>query len=94
VETHLSVYLYSGKPPQGRFPRLKKPDGKPAKPTGSLMLKNFRHGLGVGTVPVHVPGQTDSTGNWPNRPGSQRFGKPWLYLLAALQRYQGERYVT
>jgi hypothetical protein len=36
----------------------KKPAGKPVKPAGSRRLKNFRHGLGVGTGPVHVPGRT------------------------------------
>jgi hypothetical protein len=46
------------------------------KPAGSLVLKKYRHGLWVGTGPVRVPGRTGSTGNWPNRSGSQRFRQP------------------
>jgi hypothetical protein len=59
----------------GRFPRFKKkPVGKPVKPAGLLLLKKYRHGLLVGTGPVRVPGRTGSTGNRPNRSGSQQFG--------------------
>jgi hypothetical protein len=51
--------------------------GKPVKPASSLTLENYRHSLGMGTGSVHVPGRAGSTGNRPNRPGSQRFGEPW-----------------
>jgi hypothetical protein len=50
------------------------------KPAGSLRLENFRHSLGVGTGLVHIPGQIGSSGNRPNRPGSQWFGEPCLQL--------------
>jgi hypothetical protein len=53
---------------------VKKTVGKPVKPAGLLLLKKYRHGLLVGTGPIRVPGRTGSTGNRPNRSGSQRFG--------------------
>jgi hypothetical protein len=59
-----------------RFPRTK-------KPAGSVGIKNYRHGLGLGTGPVRVPGRTGSTGNRLNRSGSQRFGEPWPAKLFA-----------
>jgi hypothetical protein len=45
----------------------KKLTGKPVKPAGSVGLKKYRHGLGLGTGPVRVP----------DRSGSQLFGKHW-----------------
>jgi hypothetical protein len=51
------------------------------KPAGSVGLEKLRHGLGVGTGPVRVLGQPGSTGNRPNRSGSQRFGEPFHRLL-------------
>jgi hypothetical protein len=61
---------------------------EPKKPASSVGIKNYRHGLGLGTGPVRVPGGTGSTGNRPNRSGSQRFGEPcmdacmhaWAYI--------------
>jgi hypothetical protein len=65
------------------LPTVQKKAGKPVKPTGSLGLTKFRHGLGVGTGPVRVPGRTGShrfCEPWslrPNRTGSHRFCEPW-----------------
>jgi hypothetical protein len=58
----------------------KKLASKPVKSAGSLRVKNYRHGLGVKTGPVHVPGWTGSTGNRPNRIGSHRFCEPCQIL--------------
>jgi hypothetical protein len=35
-----------------------------------------RHGFGVRTEPIHIPGRTGSNGNRPNRTGSHRFCEP------------------
>jgi hypothetical protein len=63
----------------------KKPAGKPVKPIDSVGIKNCNHGLGLGTGPVRVPGQTGSTGNRPNRSGCQRFGDPDLEVGKGLR---------
>jgi hypothetical protein len=46
----------------------KKPAGKPVKPAGSVGIKKYRHGLGLGTGPV--PPGTGRTGPVPNGSGN------------------------
>jgi hypothetical protein len=79
---HGKKYCYMGpgltKPPGSSTHESKKPGGLPVKPAGLPLSKICRHGFGVGTGPVHVPGWTGSTGNRSNRTGSHRFCEPCM----------------
>jgi hypothetical protein len=79
-------YYYQRFATGSAHPQTKKTAGKPS---GLLSLENCRHGLGVGTGPVHVPAWTDLVPNGLGEPwfsGHQRFFYGLLSFLLVFNR--------